>query len=178
MVNALSCPVTAKIRLLEDTDDAIEYAKKLESTGISMLTGNAARSTSLFFFVLASFLTDRTTFAAVHGRTARQKKQFVGRANWDVIRRIKSVLSIPVIANGGIGSSQDVQRYAIRAFSSQRSRALGLTGNISSFPRCVEATGVDGVMSSEGLLENPCIFHQGACIQRRQHQSQSALSPH
>ena len=39
MTSELRCPVTAKIRLLDDTEETIEYAKQLQSTGIAMLTG-------------------------------------------------------------------------------------------------------------------------------------------
>lgn len=129
MVDALSCPVTAKIRLLEDSDDAIEYAKKLESTGISMLTGNTAPSAFLRSGASGLLLIDLASCAAVHGRTARQKKQFVGQANWDVIRRIKSVLSIPVVANGGVSAFQDVQRFAMGACTDRSS-----TQHVSVFP--------------------------------------------
>ena len=42
-------------------------------------------------------------------------------------------MNIPVVANGGIHSFADVQK-------------------------CLKYTGADGVMSGEGLLENPALF--------------------
>lgn len=73
----------------------------------------------------------------VHGRTRFQNKQTVGSCDWDKIKEIKQALKIPVMANGGIG-------------------------NLADLNACMDATGVDGVMSSEALLENPCLFdHRG-----------------
>lgn len=69
----------------------------------------------------------------VHGRTKEQNKQSVGQCNWEWIKAIKDEMKIPVFANGGIYQYEDV-------------------GN------CMEQTGVDGVMSSESLLENPALF--------------------
>lgn len=69
----------------------------------------------------------------VHGRTKEMNKTAVEAVNWDIIRQIKARLSIPVIANGGIEEPEDIQR-------------------------CLDATNADGVMTSEGILENPAIF--------------------
>lgn len=69
----------------------------------------------------------------VHGRTVHANKLYVGAADWAIIKRIKEAVSIPVIANGGISNLADAQR-------------------------CIKETGVDGVMSSEALLENPKLF--------------------
>ena len=50
-----------------------------------------------------------------------------------MIKKIKQHLQIPVIANGGIGCWEDVERS-------------------------LELTGCDGVMSSESILEYPALF--------------------
>ena len=69
----------------------------------------------------------------VHGRTVEQSKLFTGPCDWGVIKQVKEAVSIPVIANGGVQCRQD---------------ALD----------CLDFTGADAVMSSEGLLENPKMF--------------------
>jgi tRNA-dihydrouridine synthase len=69
----------------------------------------------------------------VHGRTVKATKLFAGAADWDIIREVKSKLDIPVVANGGISCKADADL-------------------------CLTETGVDAVMSSEALLENPKLF--------------------
>jgi hypothetical protein len=69
----------------------------------------------------------------VHGRTKEMKKDLVGVNDFAMIARIKAALRIPVFSNGGIETYADVQK-------------------------CLSDTGVDGVMSSESVLENPALF--------------------
>ncbi|RQM19717.1 hypothetical protein B5M09_008008 [Aphanomyces astaci] len=69
----------------------------------------------------------------VHGRTKEMNKHLVRECDWNAIARLKKALPIPVFANGGIETDADVQR-------------------------CLDETSVEGVMSSEGILERPALF--------------------
>lgn len=67
----------------------------------------------------------------LHPRTAKQG--FGGEARWEELARAKEKLSIPVLASGDLFTAGD-----------------GV--------RCLEQTGVDGVMYARGALTNPAIF--------------------
>ena len=68
---------------------------------------------------------------ALHGRTREQK--CACECDWDAIRAVKRALAIPVIANGGVETPEDIAA-------------------------CLERTECDAVMVSEAALENPAIF--------------------
>jgi len=103
----LAVPVTCKIRLLPTEAQTLDLALAIQEAGASLLT--------------------------VHGRCKEHNKHRVGTANYDMIRKIKQALKIPVICNGGIGTFEDVER-------------------------ALELTGCDGVMSSEAILEYPALY--------------------
>lgn len=68
----------------------------------------------------------------IHGRTRHQKGPWTCKADWAAIRLVVQELGdrIPILANGSIASAQEATE-------------------------CLAATGCDGIMSSEGLLEYP-----------------------
>ena len=71
------------------------------------------------------------SLVALHGRTKEQS--YSGRANWDAVAEVKSLLKIPVIGSGDIRQVADIQRMR-------------------------DYTGCDAVMVGRGALSNPWIF--------------------
>ena len=109
IVKAIKKPVTVKIRKGFDDDhiNAAEIAKIIEDSGAAAV--------------------------AVHGRTRQQF--YSGEADWEIIRRVKEAVSIPVIGNGDVNSPE-------------RAKAI------------MDQTGCDGIMVGRAAQGNPWIFGQ------------------
>ena len=123
MVKAISKPVTVKFRkgFANGEETAVEFAKMAEACGVQAV--------------------------AVHGRTREQ--YYSGKADWDVIRRVKEAVKIPVIGNGDVFQPEDAARM-------------------------MGETGCDGVMIARGAKGNPWIFKRSLEFLRT---GQASLSP-
>lgn len=106
---AIKKPVTIKIRrgFTETEENAVEVAKIAEANGAAAI--------------------------AVHGRTREQ--YYSGKADWEIIRKVKEAVTIPVIGNGDVLTPEDVTRIQ-------------------------KETGCDGIMIARGAQGNPWIFKQ------------------
>ncbi len=106
---AVDIPVTVKIRKGwdENSVNALEIAPLLEKAGADAI--------------------------AIHGRT--RKEMYSGKVDLEIIKQVKSAVSIPVIGNGDVTDEQ--------------SAALML-----------EKTGCDALMIGRGALGNPWIFQK------------------
>lgn len=102
-------PVTLKTRAGIDKEriTALEFAKMCENSGVAAIT--------------------------IHGRTWAQA--FSGTADWDIIRKVKAAVSIPVIGNGDVHSYKE-----------------GLAR--------IEETCCDAVMIGRAALGNPWVFQR------------------
>jgi len=106
-VRATKKPVTVKIRkgFTEQEVNAVEIARIAEAAGAAAV--------------------------AVHGRTREQ--YYAGQADWEIIRKVKEAVAIPVIGNGDIDSPQKAKRM-------------------------LEETGCDAIMVGRAARGNPWLF--------------------
>lgn len=107
VVKNSTVPVTVKIRKGWDKENivAVEVAKMAEKLGVSAIT--------------------------IHGRT--RSEFYSGNADWDIIKKVKESVNIPVIGNGDVVDEESAYRM-------------------------FKETGVDGIMIGRGSFGNPWIF--------------------
>lgn len=112
VVEAVNVTVTVKIRSGWDESNinAVEVAQICEKAGASAIT--------------------------IHGRTRSQG--YSGHADWNIIKKVKEAVKIPVIGNGDILSCYDAKRM-------------------------LEETGCDAIMIGRGCLGNPWLIKE--CIE-------------
>jgi len=109
LVNNVDKPITVKIRagIDENSINAVEVAKLVEEAGAAAI--------------------------AIHGRT--QKQGYSGKADWEIIKKVKENVNIPVIGNGDVFTPED-------------------------FKEKLEFSKVDFIMIARGAVGNPFIFKQ------------------
>ena len=107
--DSVKVPVTVKCRMGWDKGNinVLDFSKRMEDNGAQMLM--------------------------VHGRT--RSMLYSGVADWDIIRKVKQQLSIPVVANGDIISGE-------------------------AAVKCRNWTGADGYMIGRATFGNPWIFSE------------------
>ncbi len=107
VVKAVPIPVTVKIRSGWDSNhiNAVEIAKAVEKAGAKAI--------------------------AIHARTRSQG--YSGASDWQIIKKVKESVQIPVIGNGDILSCYDAERM-------------------------LKETGCDAVMIGRGVLGNPWLI--------------------
>ena len=107
--SAVSIPVTVKMRIGWDEEHvfAVENALAAEKAGASAI--------------------------AMHGRTRTQ--MYEGKANWDVLRQVNDVLTIPFMGNGDVRTPEDAKRM-------------------------LEKVGCDAVMIGRAALGNPWMIYR------------------
>jgi tRNA-dihydrouridine synthase B len=109
LTTAINKPITIKIRsgIDEKHINAVEIAKVAEDAGAAAI--------------------------AVHGRT--QKQGYSGVADWEIIKKVKESVNIPVIGNGDVTSPE-------------------------IFKKRLDESGVDAIMIARGAIGNPFLFKQ------------------
>lgn len=107
VVKVATVPVTIKMRKGWDNNHivAVEAAKIFEQVGVSALT--------------------------IHGRT--REEYYTGKADWEIIRKVKESVHIPVIGNGDVTSPEEASNM-------------------------FKTTNVDGIMIGRASIGNPWIF--------------------
>ena len=125
LVDDVALPITAKMRAGFKTVNALKIAKVIEKAGASAIT--------------------------LHPRT--QAQGYSGKADWDLIAKVKKELSIPLIGNGDVRRGRDAKEMLKIADSVMIGRAA--IGDPLVFKRVKEylETGKETPSTSEEKLK-------------------------
>ena len=109
VAKAVDVPVTVKCRLGWDRGsiNVLDFTMRMQDNGAQMV--------------------------CVHGRT--RSMLYSGKADWDMIAKVKSQLSVPVLANGDVVDAETAVR-------------------------CLNWTGADGLMIGRAAFGDPWVFQQ------------------
>lgn len=109
VVESVNIPVTVKMRIGWDDDHifAVENAKAAENAGVKAI--------------------------AMHGRTREQ--MYEGKANWEILRQVREVVTVPFIGNGDVNSPEKAKQM-------------------------IDEVGVNAVMIGRAALGNPWVIYR------------------
>lgn len=119
VVQAVRVPVTVKVRAGFEYGAfaAPDLVQRFQDVGAQMIT--------------------------LHARFAKQG--FDGQADWDLIRRMREVVTVPLIGNGDVKSGEDALRM-------------------------LDETGCDGVMAGRAAISNPWLLRSIRCALTGEHE--------
>ncbi len=123
--------------MLKDTDNILKCAEAMlkqsnKKTGFKFRLGYNMNVDVWQDFVPA-LCKMGAMYLVLHPRYAKQ--MFSGKANWQALKELKDLATVPVIASGDLLSAKDGKE-------------------------CIDQTNVDSVMFARGALSNPAIFEE------------------
>ena len=136
MCRVLEKPVTVKFRKGFDDEhvNAVEFAKMAEEAGVAAVT--------------------------VHGRTRAQ--MYSGKADWEIIRKVKEAVKIPVIGNGDIFTPMDAKRMIDETGCDAVAIARGAKGNPWLIRRTVKYLDDGELLPEPSLSEKKAMMRKHA----------------
>lgn len=127
VVENTNTPISVKIRSGwdENSINAVEVAKKIEQAGASLI--------------------------AIHARTRSQG--YTGKANWDIIKKVKENVNIPVIGNGDIKTIYDAKKMLDETKCDAIMIGRATLGNPWFIKECVEYIENNKIIDSPTNIE-------------------------